>query len=253
MTATQLATWCRRLAGYTDTDNYPDAELLDDINLVKDDLASRISKIRPDYFQIYLYVTTTLGLSTARIYNLTTTQLNTMREVNVKVLGKMDKYKKATYVDESQLPFVFMASAEGEENMTKYYNNEDPCYTIKGNQLILLTGELKTTNPGISMVLYFNAFPINLTSLVGTTELSAKASVTPTTNDPSGIPREFHMLWARLVAMSYKDRNSIPLSEEDKIIYQKLEQKLDEFKEGGLEEMFTTSSPDDGSDNGFDY
>lgn len=245
MTATQLATWCRRLAGYTDTDNYPDAELLDDINLVKDDLASRISKIRPDYFQSLKLLTASSGARNVDVPNVV---MNNIAGLTFRQTG--GNWKVCTFVPFEQLDFDY----GDEDEIIKRYSNDYPYYYIRGNTIFLLSGSLDLTANSFFR-LWVNYFPVNLASLVGTVELSDKPthSSTPGTDSPSGIPKEFHMIWARLVAMNYKDRNSIALSEKDKIVYQELEQKLDEFKEANLEEVFTTSSPDDGSDNGFDY
>jgi len=212
MTGAQLTALIRRKTKSTST-TYPDADLLIDINTYKDELAGKLQRHRPSIW--HMPALFDLDADT-REYAQPQDILNSIVSLELK-LG--DDYVLATGLKEApRIPLT-------EDEITAMYTDTEPFYFLRRKAIYILTGD---TVPDVTDggKLTYNAFPQNLANLTGITDLS----IDPTTTT-HGFPREFHELWARRVAIAYKDINGLPLNREDQLFEVDLEKALEDFSD----------------------
>ena len=237
MKGTELATIIRTRTKTTPT-TYPDADLLVDVNLMKDEIAGEISDRKEEAFNIE--VDDDL-LADTRMYPYQTDLMNQIVRVELMLVDGNDYILATpTKMNKNKIPMQ-------EENIVATFNDENPQYLIRGKHIVLLTGNAITAvTAGIKIV--YKVFPSDLANLTGETELSTDTSATAL-----GFPREFQELWARRVSIEYKDRNNKKLSSREQKYEVDLADALDRFDKPVSSEEITGAIPDDGSDNGFDY
>ena len=88
MIGTALATLIRRKTK-TNTTTYSVADLLVDVNLMKDEIVSRIQQVRPEVFNIE-ELKDSVASATSREYEIPTTMLNRMIDLEMKFTAAGD-------------------------------------------------------------------------------------------------------------------------------------------------------------------
>lgn len=238
MTGTELATLIRRKTK-TNSTNYTDADILIDINLMKDELAVRIQNVRQDIWNVPALDDL---VEDQREYAFPTDVLNNIVSLELKFSSSGD------YVDAIFLARRHYKDALQESKIINNFDNINPNYFIRRQAIYILSGAITDVTDGIRVV--YNSFPANLANITGSTDLSVDPSDTT-----HGFPREFHELWARRVSIEYKSTNGIPLSETEKRYDIDLERALYEFSEVDLSKEIISALPtiDKRGNDGYDY
>ena len=238
MTATQLATLIRKKTK-TSTTTYPDADLLVDINLMKDDLASKIQQVRPEIWNI---PAETNLVADRREYAFPEDVLNHIVFLELRFDSSSDP------VIASPISRKHYNDVLEESVIVDNFDNLSPRYFIRRKAVYILSGTIINVTDGFRIV--YDAFPADLPALTGTDDLSVDPSTTT-----HGFPREFHELWARRVSMEYKDRNGIKFSQKELEYPQDLEEALEDFEIANLDAQIIGSIPDGSTrgDNGYNY
>ena len=238
MTGAQLTTLIRKDT-HTNSTTYPDADLLVDINLSKDELASRIQVARKDVWKIPFLDDLVVN---QREYAFPADLMNSMDYLELKFSSSAD-YVLAKPMQRHHYKDVLQESV-----IVSNFDNLEPRYFVRRKAIYILSGTIASLSDGIRLVA--QVFPADLAALTGSTDLSVDPSTTT-----HGFPREFHVLWARLVSIKYKDRNSVRLSALESKFDIDLEKAIDEFSIPVLDEVIVGKLPSsaDRGNNGYDY
>lgn len=213
MTGTELATLIRTNTR-TNSTTYTDAQLLVDTNLAKDILASRIQVRRPDIWNMPFRDDL---VADQREYSFPANVMNHLKTVELKPESANDDYVLARYI-----PRENVRIALEEDAIKNRFDNKEPRFFVRRQAIFILSGAISTVTDGIQVVA--DIFPANLSNLTGSTDLSVDPSTTT-----HGFPREFHVLWATLVGMTYKQRNEMALGPLELNFENDLERSLREF------------------------
>ena len=219
MTGTQLAALIRYKTK-TNSTTFKDADMLVLVNLKKDELASRIQRVRPEIFQVPANEDL---VADQREYAFPADVMNNIVRLMVKFTSSGDK------VLVTPVTRAHWKEALQESLIVRDYSNDEPAYFLRRQAIYILSGTIIPVTDGIELV--FNSFPANLANLTGSTDLA----VDPTTTT-HGFPREFHELWARTVTIEYKDRNNIKLSSKERSFEIDLVKQIDDFSIPNLDE-----------------
>jgi len=239
MTGTKLAAWIRRKT-HTNSTTYTDADLLVDINLMKDEIVSRIQQVRPTIFNI-TYLANLVLSSTSREYAIPTEALNRIVDLELKFTATGD------FVQATHLARRHYKDALQETKIVNDFNNLNPKYFIRRKKIYVLSGTIIAVTDGFKLV--YDRLPADLANLTGDTDLSLN------TDTENGIPREFHKLWGRGVVVEYKDLHEMRLSKKELEYDSDLEKALDDFSIANLDEEVIGSLPHGSTrgDNGAEY
>lgn len=238
MTGTQLAALIRRRTK-TNSTTYTDANLLIDVNLMKDELAAKIQQSRQKIWNI----PTLLNLEAdRREYAFPADIINNMDNLELKFSDSVD-FVTAEFVARRHY-----RDALQESKIITNFDNLEPKYFIRRKAIYILSGTITAVTEGFKLV--YNAFPADLANLTGTTDLSVDPSTTT-----HGFPREFHDLWSRRVQIEYKDKNHIKLSKKELDYDKDLKETLEEFStlDASKEIIGEVPPGKDRGNNGYDY
>lgn len=205
----------------TTTETFEDSDILLFGNTAIEEIAGRIQQLRPDIWNIPAYFSLIAG---NREYGLPEDMLNKIRRVEIK-LDPTGKYDLANGLKQQPRDLVL----ENEDDITSLYSG-DPHYFIRRKALYLLSESIVDVPNGV--LLTYNSFPAKLTSLDGTDDMSIDPSTTE-----HGFPREFHELAARRVSIMYKNREEVPLNDEEQRYDVDLEKALENFSAPADQEM----------------
>ena len=237
MTGTQLATLIRKKTKTT-TATYTDAELLLDVNNVKDELSSLIAKRNEQMFMMTV-LDNLVASATTRKYALPTDMLNNIFTIE----AALDSAQPTVFVPVLSYPGGLqrlLRNLDGitEAKITNYFTNEQPRYILEGNDLMILSGTITALANGLKIK--YRLYPADLANLTGSTDLS----LNPTTTS-YGIPKNFHELWARRVSIVWKsDRpKAVPLSALELNYKEDLKEQLDAISESDYGEEIIGSLP----------
>lgn len=239
MTGTQLAALIRRKTK-TNSTTYSDANLLVDVNLMKDEIAIRIQKVRQKMWNI-----PTLDdlVADQREYPVPEDILNNIDNLELKFSATGD-YVKAEFISRRHYGDTLQ-----ESKIINSFDNLEPRYFIRRQAIYILSGAIIAVTDGLRLV--YNSFPADLSSLTGTSDLSLDPSTTT-----HGFPREFHELWARRVSIEYKSREpGMKLSERELNYDIDLDKALDDFSTVDLSKQIVSALPssDKRGDEGYNY
>lgn len=234
MTGTQLAAFIRRKTK-TNSTTYPDADLLVDVNLMKDEIASRIQQVRQEVWNVPALDDLVLN---QREYAFPEDVLNSLVSLELKFTATGD------YVPANTLARRHYKDVLQESVIVNNFDNLNPRYFLRRKAIYILSGAIIAVTEGIKLV--YNSFPADLANLTGIIDLSIDPSTTT-----HGFPREFHELWARRVSIEYKDANNKKLSKKELDYDEDLEKALSDFATGNLDEKIIGSLPP-GSERGND-
>ena len=234
MTGTQLAALIRKKT-QTNTTSYLEADLLVDVNIMKDEIAGKIAAAKEEAFN----VTTTDDLVlNQRLYPYETDVMNQLVRLELKFSAAGD-YVLATPIKLNRVRIPMQESL-----IIAYYDNQKPRYFIRGKHIYILSGAIIGVTDGIRWV--YRAFPADLANLTGVADLSID------TSDVSlGFPREFHELWARRVSIEYKNSNGLSLSSKELEYEKDLQIAIDNFDVPVADEQIIADLPS-GSERGND-
>jgi len=238
MNGVALAALIRRKTKTT-TGTYVDADLLVDVNLMKDELASRIQQVRQKVWNIPAVDNLVLN---QREYAFPDDVLNSIVSLELKFTAA------GKYVLAEPLARRHYKDTLEESKIINNFDNLNPRYFLRRKAIYILSGAIITVTDGVKLV--YNSFPADLANLIGTADLSIDPSTTT-----HGFPREFHELWARRVGIEYKDANNKKLSLKELKYEEDLEKALDDFSTVDLSAATIASLPSGASrgDNGYLY
>lgn len=239
MTGTQLAVFIRRKTKTTIT-TYEEADLLVDVNLMKDEIVSAIQQVRSEIFNIEELVNLVVS-STSREYDIPLTMLNRMIDLEIKftVAGK--------FVQAKPIARRHYKDALEETKIVNNFDNLNPRYFIRRKKVYILSGTIIVVANGLKFVT--DRLPADLANLTGLTDLALNTAT------ENGIPKEFHELWARRVSIEYKDANNTRLSKKELNYEVDLDKKLNDFSIANLDETVIGALPSGASrgNYGSDY
>jgi len=238
MTGAALAALIRRKTG-TNSTTYTDANILIDINLMKDEIAAKIAASKEEAFN----VTTNDDLvADQRLYPYEVDVMNQLIRLELKFSDTGD-YTLAVPIKLNRVRIPMQESL-----IITYYDNESPRYFIRGKHIYILSAAIVDTTDGIQWV--YRAFPVDLANITGATDLSIDTSAILL-----GMPREFHELWARRVAIEYKGENNLPLSKKEADYELDLQLAIDDFDVPNADEEIIGDLPGASSrgDDGYEY
>ena len=235
MTGAQLATLVRRRTK-TNTTTYSDADLLVDTNIFKDELASKIQVQRPQAFYKETTGDLVVSSSTRRYYE-PVDVLNNISKLELKFTAT-GNFVKATPMKPSDFDEAIV-----ETEIVAKYSNDEPMYFMEGKSFYILSGTVIAVTGGYRIT--YNAFPTDLASMAGATDLSITSSTA------IGIPREFHELLARRISIEYKSNNSMKLNAVELNYERDLKKAIDSYSIPNLDEQLIGEFPKDKTDNGF--
>jgi len=234
MTGASITSYIRRLTR-TNSTTYTDADLLADINLFKNEIASHIQQVRPTIWNMPALDDL---VADQREYAFPSDVLNHIVSLELKFTASGD-YVLAKPIARKHYNDVLQESV-----IVSNFDNQNPRYFIRRKALYILSGTIVAVTNGIKLV--YDAFPADLDNLTGTEDLS----IDPTTTS-HGFPREFHELLARRVSINYKNINNIALNRQDLTYDIDLEKALNNFSTANLDESIIGTLPPSDSDNGF--
>ncbi len=227
MTGTQLATLIRRKTK-TNSTTYPNADLLVDVNLMKDELVSRIQQVRPEIFNIKEDQNLVVS-STSREYDIPDEALNRIIDLELKFSASGD------FVTAAFLARRHYKDSLQESKIVNNFDNLEPRYFIRRKKVYVLSGTIVAVTNGFRLI--YDRVPADLANMTGSTDLALNTAT------ENGIPKEFHELWARRVNIEYKSANLLPLSQKDLEYEKDLEKALDDLSTANLSETIIGALP----------
>lgn len=236
MTGSQFASYIRK-ATKTNSTTLPDADLVLLANIVKDDIAKRITQANEDYFGIFMTRNLVAG---QRNYAFEPEQMNHMKYLEAKIDGT--NWKRLREYDINQLQIT-----SDEASIQSAFSLRDPGFDIFGNEIILYTGTaIIDVTDGLKLWTIVYPSDISASSLTSSDDLSI-----PPTTTSFGFPRQFHKVWADRVVVEYKNSQDkpLPLTQNEQLVEQRFLDALHDLKGGNLDRSVEPSVPyNDGSD-----
>lgn len=223
----------------TNSTTYTDANLLVDINLMKDELASQIQQNRRTIWNMPALDDL---IADSREYAFPSDVLNHIISLELKFTATGD-YVKAYSINRKHYNDVLQESI-----IIDNFDNLEPKYFIRRKALYILSGTIIYVANGMKLV--YDAYPQDLANLTGTDDLSVDPSTTE-----HGFPREFHELLGRRVSIEYKDKNNIKFSQKELKYDDDLQDALDNFAVADVNESIIGALPsgETTGNNGQDY
>ena len=237
MTPAQFAAYIRERTK-TNSTTFPDSKILLYANIIKNDLVKEVTKANEDYFGMELVRTLVAG---KRNYAFPTYILNNIKYLQAKLDGTnwsvlkefdINSYKGATDEDSIQANFL----------------GQEPKFDIFGGELIIYSGSA-IIDVVEGLKLWSMVYPLDLTSLTGTSDMSENPSDTE-----FGVPIELHFVWATKVIIEYKQSKEkpIPLTEKEANVNNDLTLAINSLKGFNLDRSIVATMPNTGN-NGYDY
>lgn len=237
MTGTALAKLINKRC-HTNATTFTAADMLVLVNLMKDEIASRIQKARQTIWNVPALDDLVLN---QREYAFPDDVLNSIVSLEIKFTATGD------YVPAIPRERYQYEDALQETKIVRDFSNMTPRYFIRRKAIYILSGAIIAVTDGIKLV--YNSFPADLANLTGVVDLSIDPSTTT-----HGFPREFHELLARRVCIEYKDDNNVPLNKKELEYDEDLEKALDDFSPANMDEELIGALPSGAErwDNGYD-
>lgn len=239
MTGTQLATLIHRKT-HTTTTTYEAADMLIDVNLMKDEIVLKLQQRRPEIFNIK-GDQNLVASSSSREYTIPTAALNVIVDLELMFSSGGD------YVIAKPIARKHYKDSLQESKIVNSFDNLKPRYFIRRKKVYILSGTITAVDDGFRLV--YDLLPADLANLTGSTDLALNAA------DANGVPRELHELWARRVSIEYKDGNHMRLSKKELDYERDLDKALDDLSTPNLDETIIGALPSGANrgNNGVDY
>lgn len=242
MTGTQLAALIRYKTG-TNSTTFTDADMLPLVNTFKDEISAMIVERNAGYFLVPTLFDL-VASSTSREYAFPDDLLNRIHKVELKFSSSSSRFPAKNIKDYN--------GSETESEIVKQFGNDEGqfAYTIRRRAIFILSGTITAVTDGGQ--LWYHAYPVNLSNLSGSTDLSVDPSTTT-----FGFPRQFHELLARRVSMEFKGAQPkpLPLSRQELNYERDLQIQLDAIAhiDNSAEIIGQSTAHEDTGDNGFNY
>lgn len=224
MTPVQFAAYVR-LKTRTNSNTFPDADIITLMAVRQDEIAQAILKTDEDIFLIP-ETRDLVSSATQRDYSFPSNILSRIKRVEAKLDGT--NWIKLTETDITKLDIPISTEAD----ITNVFSNEEgnAFYDIVRKSLYILSGSISAVTGGLK--LWCNTYPASITSLADTTDMSVDPSTTT-----HGMPRELHKIWATGVIIDYKESREkpIPLAEREKNYEYDLQKAIETLKHGNLD------------------
>lgn len=213
----------------TDDNEFPQAKKLTLINMFKDDFAAEIAKRDEDIFGIVLTDSLVAG---QRQYPQPDDILNHMKGLEAKLDGITSRWLREFDLNSLKRPTDeadIQATFAGKSPMFDIFDKS--FYIYSDAPIIDVEGGLK---------LWCIVYPADITDLTATSDMSLNP-----TNTSHGLPRQFHELLARRVAIAYKSSLDRPktLNDSEKNFNVDFELKLDAITGGNLDRSIIRTVP----------
>lgn len=240
MNGTQFSSLIRNYTR-TNSTTLPDTEIVLLANVVKDDFAKEIIKANEDIFGVLSYgdlVASTSGDPGSREYGLPSDTLQ-IKRVEACLDGNYSNYIELYELDLNQ----YHRTTQEAEILATFANERGKAfYDIFRKALWIYSGTIVATVEGLK--LWSISYPADIT----TTNLSESVdlSIDPTTTT-SGIPRQFHELWARKISMLWKSNKDkpIPLTEREQMFDKDWKSAMASITNANLDRIISAEVPDD--------
>lgn len=242
MTPLQLKTEIR-FRTQTDSNTFPDADILRMVNIQKDRLADEAIRANEDLFGM-VSTRDLVASSTGREYSLPN-GLVKIKSVEAKLNGTDWVHLLETDVTRRQ-------RATDEATIIADFTNDEgvASYDVFRNSLWLYTGTISATVAD-GLKLWMIIRPADLIDLTLTTDMSIDPSTTT-----FGIPTQFHLLLTRLVSRDFKqsgDRSmALAQDEQEVVIKEDIERAVMAVRNMNLSRAFKATLPVNEYDNGYD-
>jgi len=238
MTGANIVELIRRKSKSTST-TYTDADLLVDINLIKDEIVLKLQKVRPEIFNI-IGLQDLVASGTTREYDIPVAALNKIIDLEL-LFETGGDYVQATFLARRH----YLDSLQ-ESKIVAGFSNSYPKYFIRRKKVYILSGTTTAVTDGFRLV--YDLLPADLANLTGSTDLALNSDTA------NGVPKELHELWARRVVIKYKDNNNMKLNNDELKYERDLEETLDLLSDIDLSKEVISSLPSASSrgSDGFD-
>lgn len=216
------------------------------VNLVKDEIAGRITDKDESYFILPYTFNLVASTIDAREYSLQDDMMSNLVSVELAFDGTQSPLQYVRAIKTTLQTAIDVTGGLTEGNITNNYNNTIPYYFVYRRSIYILSATISAVTNGGRI--RYRVFPADLANLTGTVNLN----VDPTTTS-FGMPQQFHELWARRVAILWKSQrpNPIKLSPFELDYENDLKFKLDELKRDDLSEEILGLLPNTSREGNF--
>jgi hypothetical protein len=241
MTGTTFTSLIRKFTR-TNSSTFSDADIVVFANTIKDELAGEIvSNVDEGYFDVEMVRDLEADI---RDYTFTNDILKHIKYAAAKLDGESWSYLRETD----------FSLAEGEnqplmENsyIKSEYSGKKPEFLVTGRGITILSaGDIIDVTEGLKVVA--EVYPEDITT--GTLTSGAELSV-PLSDITHALPRASHLVWARMVAIEYKQSQEkpIPLTEKEQKIALDLSEMFKKLRKRNTVRTFKASVPNDDGQN----
>ncbi len=230
MTSTQFASLVRYNTR-TNSTTFTDADILLLMEVRQYEIAGAILKADED---ILLIPQVDSLEANQREYALPSDILVGISRVEIKLDGT-----NWLYIEEIDLTDIKDPTVT-EANITSLFDNSEgnAFYDIKRKALYIYSGTITSVTDGLKV--WINTYPSVITTLGGSTDMSVDPSTTT-----HGVPRVLHEIWARGVAIDYKESREkpIPLTEREQSYNNDLDEAIALLKMGNKDREIISQVP----------
>lgn len=226
----------------TNSTTLPASDIVLLANVVKDDLAAMIaSNVDENYFDMEMTRPLEAGV---RDYTFDSGVIKNTRYASAKLNGT--KWEYLTEADFGMMEGLKESMLE-EDVLRAYYANKKSQYLITGMSLRILSGaEIIDVDAGLKVVAEVYPEDISTDNLASSIDLA-----TPSVETAHRLHRATHRVWAKMVAIEYKQSREkpIPLTEDEKKIEIDLGELYKTLRKRNAVRTFVAGVPQDDGQN----
>ena len=223
MDGTAFATYIRNKT-YTDSTSFTDAQIVTRANIIKDEMASRITEAFGDFF---LVPETASLIDDQREYALPDDYIK-VKQVEAKLDGTNWTKLEPFDINNYRRP-------TGETDILANFSDAHPKYDLFRGSFKIYSGSAPTAvTDGLKLWCVIYPADIDTADLSGSTDLS----VNPTTTS-LGFPRNMHRLWADAVVIDWKESQDRPVVQTagEQMWESRLQEQISILKDTNIDEM----------------
>ena len=236
----------------TNEDTFPDAEMLNYMELRQDEIAQAIIKADEDILLIPQKANLVASSITAREYPLPQDILSRIKRVEAQF--DEENWIPLTEIDIGQIN----TPISSEDDITDVFNNyqlskSNPSgarFDILRKSIYIYSGTIAAVTNGLRI--WCMTWPTPITDLTATADMSQDPSTTT-----HGIPRAMHRVWAKGVIIDYKEgkEKPIPLTESEQNYDKLMKKAVQALRHGNLDREVIANLPpaSDRGNDGADY
>ena len=241
MNGTAFATYIRNKT-YTDSTSFTDAQIVTRANIIKDEMASRITEAFGDFF---LVPQTSSLVADQREYSLPDDYIK-IKQVEALLDGTNWKKLKAFDINNYRRP-------TNETDILANFSDNNPQYDVfRGSFMIYSGSAITAITDGLKLWCIIYPADLETTDLSGTTDLSV-----PSIDTEVAMPRNMHRLWADAVVIDWKESQDrpVPQTAGEQMWETRIREQISILKDTNIDEMvglvgedpWTQSPLEDGS------